>query len=91
MVFGCRSVEDIVQNEEIFPLQTLAKDTATWFCGGILRDVDTFAGWITKLQELANKLEEAMRKHEPLSGRPHKDKVSLENRENNLEGEQLEA
>lgn len=40
-VFGRRTVDDIVQHEKLFPLHSLAKHTAAWSPGRILRDAET--------------------------------------------------
>lgn len=55
-----RTVKDIVQNEELFPLQSLAGDTSAQ-SPGALRDVKTRSVRVTKVQKLEKESEDLER------------------------------
>lgn len=83
-----RTVEDIVQIEELHTLQALPQDTPARCHGGALEDLETYAVQATRIQDLEKKWKEVKRGNVVLAGRLNMYKVSLRSRETKLEEDQ---
>lgn len=54
---GCGTVDDIVHIEKLFSLKTFAEDTSAHSPEGFLRDVETLAVQVTRIQGVEKMLE----------------------------------
>lgn len=84
-VSGSRTVKDIVEIEKVFPLHSLAEETAARCINDILKDVKTPMVQDSIIQELEEELGWVKRKNESFEGRLNKYKVSGKSSETKLE------